>query len=214
MAALRSASSYCSLLIARRSFFCYNVRMKFKLLYFGEVLMNPKKRSQHIADIRMQFHPQLKNLVERSPWNNLKKYMLPNPTKSPISTRHIGGIDWNPIITPNLKLLAELDIQMLHPEIVGLARTDIDNRVKTLLDGLRSPQNAHEIGDNTPNDIGPIYTLLDDDHLVTKLSVNTSHLLNDGIFSDAGRADDQLFVMIDVNVRVAEGTLENLPFMI
>ena len=56
--------------------------------------------------------------------------MMPNPTKSPISTRHIGGIDWNPIITPNLKLLAELDILLLHPEIVGLARTDVDNRIK------------------------------------------------------------------------------------
>lgn len=188
--------------------------MKFKLLYFGELLTNPKKRSQHIANIRMQFHPQLKKLMEHSPWNNLQKYLMPNPTKSPVSTRHIGGIDWNPVITPSLKLLAELEIQLLHPEIVGVARTDIDNRVKTLLDGLRCPQNEHEIGENTPSDIGPIYTLLDDDHLVTKMSVNTSHLLSDKIFKDAGGADEQLFAMIDVNVRVAEGTLENLPFMV
>ena len=75
--------------------------MKFKLLYFGDILINPKKRAQHIADIRMQFHPQLKKLIEHSPWNNLTQYMVPNPTKSPITTRHIGGIDWNPIITPN-----------------------------------------------------------------------------------------------------------------
>ncbi|MDR1071970.1 MAG: hypothetical protein LBL21_05000 [Rickettsiales bacterium] len=188
--------------------------MKFKLLYFGELLTNPKKRSQHIAGIRMQFHPQLKKLMEHSPWTNLQKYLMPNPTKSPVSARHIGGIDWNPVITPNLKLLAELEIQLLHPEIVGVARTDIDNRVKTLLDGLRCPQNEHEIGENTPTDIGPIYTLLDDDHLVTKMSVNTSHLLAGGIFSEANGAGEQLFVMIDVNVRVAEGTLENLPFMV
>ena len=187
--------------------------MKFKLLYFGELLINPKKRSQHIADIRIQFHPQLKKLVEHSPWNNLRKYMCPNPTKSPVSTRHVGGIDWNPVITPNLKLLAEIEIQLLHPEIVGVARTDIDNRVKTLLDGLRCPQNEHEIGDNTPTDIGPIYTLLDDDHLVTKISVNTSHLLDSEIFAKRQNGDD-LFAMIDVNVRVAEGTLENLPFMV
>jgi hypothetical protein len=141
--------------------------------------------------------------------------MVPNPTKSPITTRHIGGIDWNPIITPNLKLIAELDIQMLHPEIVGVPRSDIDNRVKTILDGLRCPQNEHEIGANTPNDIGPIYTLLDDDHLITKLSVNTSHLLDAGIFEAHDLATpDSIFMMIDVNVRVAEGTLENLPFMV
>jgi len=188
--------------------------MKFKLIYFGELLANPKKRSQHVADIRMQFHPQLKKLAEHSPWTNLTKYMLPNPTKSPISTRHIGGIDWNPIITPNLKLLAELDIQLLHPEIVGVARTDIDNRVKTLLDGLRLPQNEHEIGQNTPDNAGPIFTLLDDDHLVTRISVNTSHLLDDNLFSGADKSKEQLFVLIDVNVRVAEGNLENLPFMV
>ncbi len=189
--------------------------MKFKLLYFGDIFINPKKRAQHIADIRMQFHPQLKKLIEHQPWNNLTKYMVPNPTKSPISTRHVGGIDWNPIITPNLNLLAEVDILLMHPEIVGVARSDIDNRVKTILDGLRCPQNEHEIGENTPRNMGPIYTLLDDDHLITKLSVNTSHMLDDGIFRpDLKRSPDSVFMILDINVRVAEGTLENLPFMV
>lgn len=193
--------------------------MKFKLLYYGELLTNPKKRAQHISDIRMQFHPQLKKLVQHSPWNNLQKYMMPNPTKSPVSTKHIGGIDWNPIITPNLKLLAELDIQLMHPEIVGVPRSDIDNRIKTLLDGLRCPQNEHEVGENTTNNDGPIYTLLDDDHLVTKLSVNTSHLLSSEMFARCTphaqpHLDEKVFLMLDVNVRVEEGNLENLPFMV
>jgi hypothetical protein len=189
--------------------------MKFKLLYFGELKTNPKKRSQHIADIRMQFHPQLKKLVELSPWDNLRKYMHPNPSKGPAITRHVGGIDFNPIITPNLKLIAELEIQLLHPEVTGQARADIDNRIKTLLDALRSPQNEHEIGENIPRNIGPIYTLLDDDHLVTRLSVNTSHFLDPNIFGkNGGGEEERVFLMIDVNVRVAEGTLENLPFMV
>lgn len=188
--------------------------MKFKLIYFGELLSNPKKRTQHISDIRMQFHPQLKKLTEHSPWHNLQKYMLPNPTKSPVVTRHIAGIDFNPIIAPHLKLLAELDIQMLHPEIIGLPRTDIDNRVKTLLDGLRCPQSASEAGANTPKNIGPIYTLLDDDHLVTKISVNTSHLLGNNVFCEKKLGHDSVFLLIDVNVRVQEGNLENLPFMV
>ncbi len=189
--------------------------MKFKLLYFGEILTNPKKRAQHIADIRLQFHEQLKKLLEHSPWDNLAQYMMPNATKSPITTRHVGGVDFNPIITPHLKLIAELDIKILHPEIVGVARTDIDNRVKTLMDGMRCPQNEHEVGENTPKDMGPIYTLLDDDHLVTKISVNTSHLLSTEIFKDAHKdLKDPIFMLIDVNVRAVEGTLENLPFMV
>ena len=189
--------------------------MKFKLMYFGDILVNPKKRAQHISDIRMQFHPQLKKLLEHTPWDNLTQYMMPNPTKSPITTRHIGGIDWNPIITPNLKMIAELEILLMHPEIVGVPHSDIDNRVKTILDGLRCPQNEHEIGQNTPSNIGPIYTLLDDDHLVTKLTVNTSHLLASEILPcNAPKTPDSVFMLIDVNVRVTEGTLENLPFMV
>ena len=189
--------------------------MKFKLLYYGDILTNPKKRSQHIADIRMQFHPQLKKLLDFKPWNNLSKFMMPDATKSPIITRHIGGIDWNPIISPNLKMIAELDILLMHPEIVGVPRSDIDNRVKTILDGLRCPQNEHEIGQNTPNNIGPIYTLLDDDHLVTKLTVNTSHLLSTEFLPGSKeKSPDAVFMLIDVNVRVTEGTLENLPFIV
>ena len=189
--------------------------MKFKLLYYGDILTNPKKRAQHITDIRMQFHPQLKKLVTFQPWDNLTKFMMPDATKSPIITRHIGGIDWNPIITPNLKMIAELDILLMHPEIIGVPLSDIDNRVKTILDGLRCPQNEHEIGENTPRDIGPIYTLLDDDHLITRISVNTSHLLDENLFSSKiPKTPDSVFMMIDVNVRVGEGTLENLPFMV
>ena len=140
--------------------------------------------------------------------------MMPDASKSPIITRHIGGIDWNPIITPNLKMIAELDILLMHPEIVVVPHSDIDNRVKTILDGLRCPQNEHEIGQNTPRDAGPIYTLLDDDHLVTKLTVNTSHLLSPDLFPcDTEKSPDAVFMLIDVNVRVTEGTIENLPFM-
>ena len=112
-------------------------------------------------------------------------------------------------------MIAELDILLMHPEIVGVPHSDIDNRVKTILDGLRCPQNEHEIGQNTPRDIGPIYTLLDDDHLVTKLTVNTSHLLSPHMFTcNAKNTSDSVFMLIDVNVRVTEGTLENLPFMV
>ena len=176
--------------------------MKFKLLYVGDILTNPKKRAQHITDIRMQFHPQLKKLVNFNPWDNLTKYMVPEPTKSPI-------------ITPNLKMIAELEILLMHPEIVGMPHSDIDNRVKTILDGLRCPQNEHEIGQNTPRDIGPIYTLLDDDHLVTKLTVNTSHLLAEDFIKHCHvGSSDSVVMLIDVIVRVTEGTLENLPFMV
>jgi hypothetical protein len=53
---------------------------------------------------------------------------------------------------------------------------DIDNRMKTLLDALKRPQSVHEVAEGTSrSDV--IYTLLDDDHMVTKMTINTSHLL-------------------------------------
>ncbi len=193
--------------------------MKFKLLYFGDLKVNPKKRSQHIAEIRMKFHQQLKELLKVSPWHHLTEYMGPNAKKTPVITRHYNGIDFNPIITPALNLIAELEVQMFHPEIIGQSRADIDNRMKTLLDALRAPQTEHEVGENTPKNIGPIYCLLDDDHLVTKLTVNTSHFLNPKMFSCGKELTDAdlenfIFLLIDVNIRVSEGTIENLPFMV
>ncbi|MCL2629803.1 MAG: hypothetical protein FWD33_03945 [Alphaproteobacteria bacterium] len=192
--------------------------MKFKLLYYGELMSNPKNRSRHISEIRMTFHQQMKGLIDISPWKNLAQHMVPNPTKAPILSKSMGGYVFNPFISDKLNMFVELDIQMLHPETIGFARADIDNRAKTLLDALRCPQNEHECGANMPKNIGPIYTLLDNDNLVSKLSINTSHLLSpEGVFPPCGKDEDhkeKLFLMINVNVRVSEGTLENLPFMV
>ena len=101
----------------------------------------------------------------------------------------------------------------MHPEIVGVPHSDIDNRVKTILDGLRCPQNEHEIGQNTPRDAGPIYTLLDDDHLVTKMTINTSHLL----YKDAvpkRNHDYELLIIITVNIKASKGTPDNLAVIV
>ena len=57
--------------------YCCNKRegttMKFKLVYVGEVKINPKKRSQHLQDIRNVLSPQLKRLSEISPYNVIKE---------------------------------------------------------------------------------------------------------------------------------------------
>ncbi|MDR0449477.1 MAG: hypothetical protein LBG89_03410 [Rickettsiales bacterium] len=190
--------------------------MKFKLLYYGELMTNPKSRSRHVSEIRMALHHQLKKLMGHAPWDNLAAHMVPNPTKAPILSKSLGGYVFNPLISDKLNMFVELDIQMLHPESIGFARADIDNRAKTLLDALRCPQNEHECGENMPKNTGAIYTLLDDDNLVSKLSINTSRLLSaQDIFTERASEDDEkIFLMINVNVRISEGTLDNLPFMV
>jgi hypothetical protein len=56
---------------------------------------------------------------------------------------------------------------------------DIDNRIKVLLDGLRMPKTVQELGGLTidPIDENPFYCLLEDDRLVTRLSVTTDRLI-------------------------------------
>ena len=80
-----------------------------------------------------------------------------------------------------LYLIADLQITLLRPESPGSIVTqggDIDNRLKTLLDSLAVPKAAGLPADETPQqDEDPFFCLLEDDNLVTKLSVETDRLL-------------------------------------
>ena len=182
--------------------------MKFKLVYVGELKINPKKRSQHLQEIRDILSPQLKRLSEISPYNEIKNKL----EKKGKGIRVVGGAKFFPLITPDLNLLAELDIQILHPELLETPRADIDNRMKTLLDALKRPQSSHEIAENM--DKSEIcYTLLDDDHLVTKMTINTSHLLYKSP-SPRKNHDYELLIIITVNIKASKGTSDNLAVIV
>ncbi len=183
--------------------------MKFKLVYTGELKINPKKRSQHLHDIRMALSPQLERLTEISPYNTIKEKMQKRPLKG---IREIDGAKFFPIIRPELNLVAELDIQILHPELLETPRADIDNRMKTLLDALKRPQSAHELCEGINKD-EVIYTLLDDDHLVTKMLINTSHLLYKELNPSPNR-DYELLIIITVNIKASKGTTDNLAIIV
>ena len=186
--------------------------MKFRLLYQGEIKTYPKQRAKHINDIRAYFSAQLKRLLEIPPYSAINNYIDLRYKKSNSKRniiKKIGGLTFIPIISPELDLVAELDILMMHPEVLGTARADIDNRLKTLLDGLRRPQVSQEVTDNLVKKFGnkPIYTLFDDDKLVTKITVNTTHLLD---FKDV----NEIVLVIAVNIRASRGTQDNLQLIL
>ena len=55
---------------------------------------------------------------------------------------------------------------------------DLDNRVKTLIDGLRMPQSPQEIGKNRPGpDEDPFFCLMDDDSAIFNFRVTVDRLL-------------------------------------
>ena len=85
------------------------------------------------------------------------------------------------MIVERVGLRCELDFLILTPVNTGspLNNGDLDNKLKILIDGLRQPNQptevTAEITDNT-FDV-PLFVLLEDDRLVTKISVQTDLLL-------------------------------------
>jgi len=58
-------------------------------------------------------------------------------------------------------------------------RGDIDNRIKVLFDGLKMPKQLAELGDYAQIDADedPFYCLLEEDSLVTSVTVTTDRLI-------------------------------------
>lgn len=93
----------------------------------------------------------------------------------------IGGCWFAPLVSKKLHGYAELDVLLLRPGPLGrvVHAGDLDNRIKTLVDALRMPQHRNEIphGTELPMEAA-MPVLLQDDALLTRLSVETDRLLN------------------------------------
>ena len=96
--------------------------------------------------------------------------------------RTLGAFQFAPLVAERLHMVAELGITMLRPEPPGSIVTqagDIDNRLKTLLDSLKMPREPGEL----PGEAGPManetpfFCLLEDDNLITALTIRTDRLL-------------------------------------
>ncbi len=85
------------------------------------------------------------------------------------------------LVHSSLKLVAELDILLLRPQLAGgvLCAGDLDNRLKTLLDSLSAPAHTDPVvtGEKVATAAEPLFTLLKDDRLVTRVNVDTDRLL-------------------------------------
>jgi hypothetical protein len=159
--------------------------MDFTLHYRGHLRANGSPQHKH--EIRQEFHKQLKNLWTQPPLEDGKTELL-QPAK-PEDDDHLGVVrstgpfNFAPLVSTNLWLVAHLHITLLRPEPPGKILTqagDIDNRLKTLLDALQTPKEEGVL----PSNISPcqdevpfFYCLLEDDNLVTGLSIRTDRLL-------------------------------------
>jgi len=188
--------------------------MEFTLIYQGPLKPNGKPKDKQ--SIRRVFHTQLKELVKQP---NIAKYGPPPgivtynyDPKDIFSKRQIGPFNFEALVNERLHLIAGLKITMLRPEAPGSIVTkggDIDNRLKTLLDSLKMPKDTNEIHGNDSPKAGenPFYCLLEDDSLITSLSIITDRLLEP--------CEDSSFVNLQVHVetKATELTEDNMGLM-
>ena len=114
-------------------------------------------------------------------------------------THEVMGIRFVPLISRVHFLTCEVDIKfwrMGSPGKIILNSGDIDGRLKVLLDALRMPFSDQEV---EPKLLPPgrCYCLLEDDELITKLSVSTHKLL--GPLKGNGEQYVDLAMYITVN---------------
>ena len=146
--------------------------MKFTLQYDGVLVSNQgSSRVDNKREIRFALDPWLRKLWEQNRqlrWLRVHEGSLARLRSASFKGNDLvvdpltGGMDgpliWSPfphatidgltyimLVNQLNRWICDLEIKLLVPESTH-KRGDIDNRVKTLLDGLRPPQNMKEAG--------------------------------------------------------------------
>lgn len=119
------------------------------------------------------------------------------------------GAWFRPLVRESYALHCGLKVQFLRKEPPGKVYQggDIDGRIKTLLDALTMPQHAEQVLQPGVKD-QPVYCLLEDDSLVSGLSVESERLLTDN-----NHPTDYVRLTIEVDVRVRQATIYNHSFL-
>jgi hypothetical protein len=182
--------------------------MEFRLTYEGRVASGNSATPQHKHAIRRVFHKQLKAfwnshpfLPQEQAWGGKFAASLPKNTPSPpnriaesAAYYARGHYHFVPLVFDEQRLLCHLDILFLRPGLPGAALQggDLDNRMKTLFDALKVPEGIN----GQPEDgEDPFFVLLEDDQLVTRVSVETDQLLQPTA-PDAGQQDARLVITV------------------
>lgn len=183
--------------------------MRFILTYRGPLSASGNRggRTPEKHALREHFAGQLDDLLRVPPLAGRGYWDGSKPTLD--LRAEVGGHWFAPVLHQRLRTLAELHVLMLRagPPGKALHSGDVDNRLKTLLDALRRPQQLSELPKHAaPCPLErPMPVLLDDDSLVSSVAVETERLL--------GARDPELVeLVVTVNTRLQEVIWGNLFF--
>jgi hypothetical protein len=178
--------------------------MNFRLFYRGPIPSGSDVSPRHKHRIRKALHPQLAEL-----WSQNAKWWGDPEEMGYICNRN--GFNFVPVVRKEHLLDCSIEILFLrrdHPGNLVKSGGDIDNRIKTLFDGFRVPHSIGELGGYSPEtDEDPFFVLLEDDSLITELSVTTDRLLTPPAESER-ESDVVLIIQLKVNYEVP--TLEHV----
>lgn len=207
--------------IADPDFRARGCALKFTLSYEGRLRTGSGKGSDGSSNadrkqaLREYFHPQLKRLWETNQF--LKEWVTGDryaPERMEDHVRHnlgsLGGVEFVALVTKPICVECWLDFRILRPTTFRDNRQDIDNQVKVLVDGLRKPRDVAEMGSRhtAPS---PLYVLLADDALITKLTSTQDELLQPIHGGDQIESKD-VRVLIDVHIRPQLPHADNFLF--
>ena len=185
--------------------------MRLTLHYRGVLRSNGSTAHKH--EIRQHFHTQLRAVWAQRPLVESTGFLQPKRREGDYCfLRPAGDFTFVPLVTEETNTIAELSITLLRLERPGGIITqggDLDNRMKTLFDALTMPRHANAL----PSGVVPLenekpyfYCLLEDDNLVTTVSVRTEQLLEP--VPDQSVVDVSIFV----RTRVTRPTMGNGTF--
>lgn len=116
-----------------------------------------------------------------------------------------------PLVTRESGLRVSLDVLLLQQTKGNSPMSDhgdIDNRLKTLFDGLRVPQHPKEAGDPEDYDFdGPVYCLVEDDSLIEKVSMEVERWL------DPATGPREVLAVVKVTTRVHRVTYGSISHL-
>lgn len=180
--------------------------MRFTLYYDGPLPARGKPSVK--AEIRSALEPQLRELWSHQPLAGHVDLRRPSDQEGGLSAlveKH--GHTFAAVVSERLGLRAELDILLLRPATPGdlVIDGDIDNRMKTLFDALSAPAQASQVHDTmrASSVEDPCHVLLEDDRLITRVSVETDRLL-------APASPDHVRLSIRVRTRLTKMMYGNI----
>lgn len=184
--------------------------MPFRLFYRGPLKSNGSKEDKHA--IRLALHSQIAKLWTEEPLSHHQKYLTKQTDPKEVDLLYaVGTHTFACLVSERLKLYAELDILFLRPQPPGQIISsggDIDNRLKTLFDGLRRPLDPSELptGPALPSLPNPCHCLLSEDALISRVSVTTDNLLD-------AHNKDEVVLVITTTVKKIGVTFGNISYI-